>query len=125
MVQYLVDENIAQANIKKGCEKIKFIDSSIKDSYLEKFKIYCLVFSNKKSEARLLLDLLREQDQSDNFFDDKINYLLGITNKTSEKINEKNLLNFYLSSVTIKNFKYQPTKKKERDLEISKCCKFN
>ena len=44
VVQYLVDENIAQANIKKGCEKIKFIDSSIKDSYLEKFKIYCLVF---------------------------------------------------------------------------------
>ncbi len=116
VVQYLVDENIAQANIKKGCEKIKFIDSSIKDSYLEKFKIYCLVFSNKKSEARLLLDLLREQDQSDNFFDDKINYLLGITNKTSEKINEKNLLNFYLSSVTIKNFKYQPTKKTKKEI---------
>ena len=46
-VQYLVDTNIAQANIKEGCEKIKFIDTSIKDSYLEKFKIYCLVFNNK------------------------------------------------------------------------------
>ena len=31
-VQYLVDNNIAQANIKRGCEKIKFIDSTIKDS---------------------------------------------------------------------------------------------
>ena len=60
-VQYLVDENIAQANIKAGCEKIKFIDSTIRDSYLEKFKIYCLVFDNQKSEAQLLLDLLREQ----------------------------------------------------------------
>ena len=29
-----------------------------------------------------------------NFFDDKINFLLGITNKTSEKINEKNLAIF-------------------------------
>ena len=25
-VQYLVDKNIARANIKEGCDKIKFID---------------------------------------------------------------------------------------------------
>ena len=115
-VQYLVDNNIAQANIKEGCEKIKFIDSTIKDSYLEKFKIYCLVFNNKKSQAQLLLDLLREQKQSDKFFDDKINFLLGITDKTSNKINEKNLLNFYLSSVTVKDFNYQPTKKTKKEI---------
>ena len=93
-VQYLVDKSIAKANIKEGCENIKFIDSTVKDSYLEKFKIYCLVFDNKKSEAQLLLDLLREQKLSDNFFDDKINFLLGISNKTSEKINEKIYLIF-------------------------------
>ena len=108
-IQYLVDKNIAQANIKRGCEKIKFIDSSLKDSYLEKFKIYCLIFDNKKSQAQLLLDLLREQKQSDKFFDDKVNYLLGISEKTSQKINEKNLLNFYLSSITIKDFNYSPS----------------
>ena len=113
-VQYLVDENIAKADIKEGCQKIKFIDSTIKDSYLEKFKIYCLVYDNKKSQARLLLDLLREQNQSDKFFDDKINYLLGISEKTSSKINEKNLLNFYLSSVTIKDFNYNPTQKPKK-----------
>ena len=115
-VQYLVDENIAKADIKEGCQKIKFIDSTIKDSYLEKFKIYCLVYDNKKSQARLLLDLLREQNQSDKFFDDKINYLLGISEKTSSKINEKNLLNFYLSSVTIKDFNYNPTQKTKKEI---------
>ena len=115
-VQFLVDTNIAQANIKEGCEKIKFIDSTIKDSYLEKFKIYCLVFNKKNSEAQLLLDLLREQNQSDKFFDDKINFLLGISSKTSSKINEKNLLNFYLSSVTIKDFKYTPTEKTKKQI---------
>ena len=47
VVQHLVDNNIAKANIKEGCEKIKFIDENIKDSYLEKFKIYCLVFNKK------------------------------------------------------------------------------
>ena len=94
-------------------KKLNLLIVTIKDSYLEKFKIYCLVFNNKKSQAQLLLDLLREQNQSDKFFDDKINFLLGITNKTSEKINEKNLLNFYLSSVTIKDFKYSHQKNKK------------
>ena len=115
-VQYLVDQNIARADIKEGCDKIEFIDSTIKDSYLEKFKIYCLTFNNKKSEAQLLLDLLREQKKSDKFFDDKINYLLGITDKTTNKINEKNLLNFYLSSVTIKNFEYTPSKNTKKEI---------
>ena len=114
VVQYLVDENIAKADIKKGCEKVNFLDKNIKDSYLEKFKIYCLVFNDKKNEAQLLYDILREQNQSDKFFDDKINFLLGINNKTSSKIEENNLLNFYLSSVTTKNFKYEPTKKTKK-----------
>ena len=116
VIQYLVDRNIASANIKEGCDKIKFIDVNIKDPYLEKFKIYCLVFNNKKPEAQLLLDLLREQNQTSKFYDDKINYLLGVTSKTNEKINEKNLLNFYLSSITIKDFKYEPTKKTKPEI---------
>ena len=109
-VQYLVDKNIASGSIKKGCEKIKFIDAKIKDAYLEKFKIYCLIFDNKKAQAQLLLDLLREQKQSSKFYDDKINFLLGVTDKSDNKINDKNLLNFYLSSITIANFKYEPKK---------------
>jgi hypothetical protein len=115
-VQYLVDNNIASGNIKEGCKKIKFIDANIKDAYLEKFKTYCLVFNNKKLEAQLLLDLLREQKQSSKFYDDKINFLLGVTDKTSNKINEKNLLNFYLSSITITDFKYEPTKKTKPEI---------
>ena len=115
-VQYLVDKNIASANIKEGCEKIKFIDAKIKDAYLEKFKIYCLIFNNKNSEAQLLLDLLSEQKQSSKFYDDKINFLLEVTDKTSNKINEKNLLNFYLSSITIDKFQYEPTKKTKPEI---------
>ena len=114
LIQYLVDSNIAKANIKEGCNKIDFLDKNIKDSYLDKFKIYCLVFNKKKNEAQLQFDILREENKSDNFFDDKISFLLGVTNKTTKKIKDDNLLNFYLSSVTIKNFTYEPTKKTQK-----------
>ena len=53
LIQYLVDNNIAKANIKEGCNKINFLDKSIKDSYLEKFKIYCLVYDKKNNEAQV------------------------------------------------------------------------
>ena len=115
-VQYLVDKNIANANIKEGCDKIKFIDAKIKDPYLEKFKIYCLVFNKKNSEAQLLLDLLREQNLSDKFYDSRINFLLGLTEKTDNKIDDKNLLNFYLSSVTTSDFNYKPSSKTKPEI---------
>ncbi len=114
LIQYLVDSNIAKANIKEGCNKIEFLDKSIKDPYLDRFKIYCLVFDKKKNEAQLQFDILREENKSDNFFDDKMNFLLGVTNKTNKKIKDDNLLNFYLSSVTIENFNYEPTAKTQK-----------
>ena len=114
LIQYLVDSNIAKANIKEGCSKIDFLDKTIKDSYLDRFKIYCLVFNKKKNEAQLQFDILREENKSDNFFDDKINFLLGVTSNTTKKIKDDNLLNFYLSSVTIENFSYEPTAKTQK-----------
>ena len=42
--------------------------------------------------------------------------MLGVSDKTIEKINEKNLLNFYLSSITIKDFKYKPTKNTKKEI---------
>jgi hypothetical protein len=108
IIQYLVDKNISKANLSDGCKKVEFINKEITDQYLEKFKIYCLIFNNKKDEAQLLFDILREQKLSDNFFDNKINFLLGVNNKTDNKIKDDNLLNFYLSSITIENFNYEP-----------------
>ena len=36
IIQYLVDRNISNANIKIGCEKVNFIGKDIKDPYLRK-----------------------------------------------------------------------------------------
>jgi len=111
VIQYLVDKNIAKANLNEGCKKSEFINKEIKDSYLEKFKIYCLIFNDKKNEAQLIFDLLKEQKLSDSFFNTKINFLLGISEKADKKVKDDNLLNFYLSSITVPGFKYEPNEK--------------
>ena len=116
IIQYLVDRNISSANIKIGCEKVNFIGKDIKDPYLEKFKIYCLIFNNKKSQAQLLHDILKEQKQSDKFFDNAINSLLGVSENKNKKIKDDNLLNFYLSSITFPNFKYEPNDKTKKSI---------
>ena len=116
IIQYLVDRNISNANIKIGCEKANFIGKDIKDPYLEKFKIYCLVFNNKKNQAQLLFDILKEQKQSDVFFDNAMNFLLGVSENKNKKIKDDNLLNFYLSSVTFPNFKYEPNEKTKKSI---------
>ena len=116
IIQYLVDRNISNADIKIGCEKVNFIGKDIKDPYLEKFKIYCLVFNNKKSQAQLLHDILKEQNQSDKFFDNAVDVLLGVSENKNKKIKDDNLLNFYLSSITFPNFKYEPTNKTKKSI---------
>ena len=116
IIQYLVDRNISMANIKVGCEKANFIGKEIKDPYLEKFKIYCLIFNNKKNQAQLLHDILKEQNQSDKFFDNTINFLLGVSENKNKKIKDDNLLNFYLSSIIFSDFKYEPNSKTKKSI---------
>ncbi len=116
LIKYLVDHYISSANISEGCNKVEFINKEIKDNYLEKFRIYCLILNNKKEEAILNFDLLREEGRSDKFFNEKISYLLGLQEKAGDKISDKNLLNFYLSSITIEGFKYEPTKKTDKNI---------
>ncbi len=116
LIKFLVDHYISSANISEGCKKADFINKEIKDNYLEKFRIYCLILNKKNEEAVLNFDLLREEGRSDKFFNDKISFLLGMQDKTSNKISDKNLLNFYLSSITIEGFKYEPTKKTDKNI---------
>ena len=116
LIKYLVDFYIASADISEGCKKANFINKEIKDNYLEKFRIYCLILNKKREEAQLNFDLLREEGRSDKFFNDKILFLLGMKEKANKKILDNNLLNFYLSSVTVEDFKYDPTKKTNKNI---------
>ena len=116
LIKYLVDFYIASADISEGCKKANFINKEIKDNYLEKFRIYCLILNKKQEEAQLNFDLLREEGRSDKFFNDKILFLLGMKEKANKKILDNNLLNFYLSSVTVEDFKYDPTEKTNKNI---------
>ena len=113
-IKFLVDEYLSNADIKSACKKTEALEKSIENNYLEKFKIYCLINDNRKEEAQLVYDLLKERGFKDKFFDNKINFLLGITSETNQKTLDDNLLNFYLSHITSENFLYEPSDKTDK-----------
>ena len=110
-IKFLINEYLSSADIKSACEKTNLMDLKIQNNYLEKFTIYCLINDDRKEEAQLIFDLLTERGFKDKFFEDKFNFLLGIKETTNQKILDDNLLNFYLSSITINDFKYEPNDK--------------
>jgi len=111
LLKYLIDKDLSEADINKACEKIKFYNKGTDDDYLQKFKIYCLINGNNLAEAQLQYDLLNEKGSIDNFYNKKINYLLGYAEETDDEVSDKNLLNFYLSHIANSDFQYDPTMK--------------
>ena len=113
-IKFLVNEYLSSAEIKLACEKVAAIGKEVQNDYLDKFQVYCLLNNDREDEAQMLLDLLREKGMKDNFFDNKIIFLLGIPENTSQKILDDNLLNFYLSHITSDKFKYEPNEKTDK-----------
>ena len=109
LMKYLVDEYLSRSEIKKACEIFSKIKISIKDEYLSKFNIYCLINNNKFEEAQLLFDLKKELGFNDKIYEKKINYLLGFEKKINTDISERTILDFHLSHRTNVNFNFQPT----------------
>tara|TARA_B110000438_G_scaffold294978_1_gene337222 strand:- start:3242 stop:4978 length:1737 start_codon:yes stop_codon:yes gene_type:complete len=113
-IKFLIDEYLSVSDIRSACDSANFIGADIKSNYLEKFKIYCLINDERGEEAQLILDLLKERGFEDKFFEDKFNFLIGLTDQTTQKILDDNLLNFYLSYITNDNFKYEPNDKTDK-----------
>ena len=111
LLKYLIDKDLSEADINKACEKIKFFNKGTNDDYLQKFKIYCLIKVDNLAEAQLQYDLLNEKGSIDNFYNKKINYLLGYTEEIDGEVSDKNLLNFYLSHIANSDFQYDPSVK--------------
>ena len=52
--------------------EINFFD----DDYINKFKIYCLINEEKREQAQLLFDLNNESGFTDEFYENKFNFLM-------------------------------------------------
>tara|TARA_B100000579_G_scaffold130183_1_gene105113 strand:+ start:14802 stop:16565 length:1764 start_codon:yes stop_codon:yes gene_type:complete len=110
LMKYYVETYLSNADLKNACEIFNKIDL-INDIYLTKFKIYCLINEEKREEAQLQFDLVKENNFNDIFFENKFNYLMGYSTELQNEISEKNILEFHLSHRTTSDFKYKPSKK--------------
>ncbi len=108
LIKYYVDYYLSRAELKKSCDIFENTNLEIKDNYLLKFKIYCLINIDKKEEAQLLIDLSKETGFEDIFFEKKFYHLMGYDEDTNLEISEKSLLDFHLSHRTNQNFKFEP-----------------
>ena len=108
LTRFLVDDYLSKSEVKKACEIFSNTKESIKDEYLSKFNIYCLINSKKKEEAQLLLDLKKELGFSDEFYEKKIDYLIGYVDEPNIEISENTILDFHLSHRTNPKFKFEP-----------------
>jgi hypothetical protein len=114
-IKLLINEYLSSADIKSACEKINFISRGVQNDYLDKFTIYCLINDDRKEEAQLIFDLLKERGFKDKFFETKINFILGMTSVSGgKKVLDDNLLNFYLSHITSDDFEYVPSDKTDK-----------
>ena len=116
LTKHLVDSHLSRSDVKKSCEIFSKIKDPIKDEYLSKFNIYCLVNSKKKEEAQLLIDLKKELGFKDKLYENKINYLMGYEDKPETTISEKTILDFHLSHRTNPEFEFIPTENTSRQI---------
>ena len=108
--RYFVDLYLSESNIEKACELFLKNTEVILDEYLSKFNLYCLVNEGRIEEAQLILDLKKELGFKDKYFENKLNYLFGLTDKPDLTISEDSILNFHLAHRTNPDFIFEPKK---------------
>ena len=114
LTRFLIDQHLSSAKVEKACNIFSKNIKPITDEYLSKFNIYCLIISDKNEEAQLILDLKKELGFNDQYFEKKIDYLLGYTSKVDETISERSILDFHLAHKTNPKFKFEPGEKTKK-----------
>ena len=110
LITYYLDYYLSHANAAKSCEIFNNTDLLINENYVSKYKIYCLINLDKREEAQLYFDLMKENNFEDKFFEKKFSYLMEYEENLDNEISEKNLLDFHLSHRTNKDFNFEPKK---------------
>ena len=111
LTRYVVDKHLSEANVEKACEVFSKNLKPLQDDYLSKFNIYCLIKFNQKEKAQLIFDLKKELGFKEQYFENKINFLLGYNSEIDVSISEKSIFDFHLAHQTNPNFYFEPTDK--------------
>ncbi len=106
--KYLVDKYLSESKLDQACKIFLNNSEPIKNDYLSKFNIYCLINNGKKDEAQLIFDLKKELGFNDQYFENKLNYLFGYTNEIDKVVSEKSILEFHLAHKTNPEFFFEP-----------------
>ena len=109
--KFFIDHFISEFELDEACDIFSENSKPIKDEYLSKFNLYCLINDGRTEEALLILDLKKELGFKDEYFENKINYLLGYTKKIDETISKKSIFDFHLAHKTNPNFEFEPNEK--------------
>ena len=110
LTRYLIDQYLSESNVEKACKIFLKNTEVINDEYLSKFNLYCLINAGRTEEAQLILDLKKELGFNDKYFEKKINYLLGYSDKPEKTISEASILDFHLAHRTNPDFIFEPKK---------------
>jgi len=108
LTKFLVDKLLSKSELNKACDIFSKNSEPIESEYLSKFNIYCLIFNDKKEEAKLILDLKKELGFKHKYFENKLDYLFGYTDVINSTISEKNILEFHLAHKTNPKFSFEP-----------------
>ena len=109
IIKFYINHYLSNSDLKNACKILKDINL-YNDNYLSKFKIYCLINENKKEEAQLIFDLVKEIGFEDKFFEKKFNLLMGYINENDNELSDKNILDFHLSHRVNSDLNYKPNK---------------
>ena len=112
--RYFIDHYLSEFKLKKACNIFSDNSKPITDEYLSKFNIYCLIIAGKPEDAQIILDLKKELGFEDEYFEKKIQYLLGYSSKIDTLVSEKSILDFHLAHKTNPNFEFEPSEKTDK-----------
>ncbi|MDA9663288.1 hypothetical protein N9T65_00235 [Candidatus Pelagibacter sp.] len=111
LLKYYLEEYLSRGDLINSCKILERVTLINPDDYISKFRIYCLINNQKKDEAQLQLDLLKEIGFEDNFFEKKFNYFMGYEDAPDKSLSIKTILDFHLSHRSNPEFKFEPNDK--------------
>ena len=110
LIKFYLDTYLVKGEEIESCNLFNDLNIFETDEYIDKFKIYCLIKSEKKEEAQLYLDLKKEDNFKDKYFEKIFTILMGYADKEDIEISDKSVLDFHLSRLTSADFSYVPSK---------------